>query len=67
MLGRVTLDASVAVSASFPAEKSFEDSQRLIELLVRNQAVIVVAYPDTPRDRRRGPEIDRRPRHGQGP
>jgi predicted nucleic acid-binding protein len=42
MLGRVTLDASVAVSASFPAEESFEDSHRLIELLVRNQAVIVV-------------------------
>jgi predicted nucleic acid-binding protein len=41
MLGRVTLDASVAVSASFPAEESFEDSHRLIELLVRNQAVIV--------------------------
>ena len=42
MLGRVTLDASVAVSASFPAEESFEDSHRLIELLGRNQAVIVV-------------------------
>jgi predicted nucleic acid-binding protein len=42
MLGRVTLDASVAVSASFPAEASFKDSHRLLELLVQNQAVIVV-------------------------
>jgi predicted nucleic acid-binding protein len=42
MLGRVTLDASVVVSASFPAENASEVSHRLIELLVRNQAVIVV-------------------------
>jgi predicted nucleic acid-binding protein len=42
MLGRVTLDASVVVSASFPAENASEDSHRLIELLVRSQAVIVV-------------------------
>jgi predicted nucleic acid-binding protein len=42
MLGRVTLDASVVVSASFPAENASEDSHRLIDLLVRNQAVIVV-------------------------
>lgn len=42
MLGRVTLDASVAVSASFPAEASFEDSHRLLELLVQDQAMIVV-------------------------
>jgi predicted nucleic acid-binding protein len=41
MLGRVTLDASVAVSASFPAEAFFEDSHRLLELLVQDQTMIV--------------------------
>jgi predicted nucleic acid-binding protein len=42
MLSRVTLDASVAVSASFPAEASFEDSHRLLERLVQAQVMIVV-------------------------
>jgi predicted nucleic acid-binding protein len=42
MLSRVTLDASVAVSAAFPAESSFGDSHRLLELLVHSQTVIVV-------------------------
>ena len=42
MLDRVTLDASVVLSASFPAENDSEVSRRLIELLVRNRAVIVL-------------------------
>ncbi len=42
MLGRVTLDASVAVSAFSPTEASSEDCCRLLELLRRNQTVIVV-------------------------
>ena len=42
MLGRVTLDASVVVSASFRAEDASEDCRRLLELLRRNQTVIVV-------------------------
>ncbi len=42
MLSRVTLDASVAVCASFPAETYFEDSHRLLDLLVQRRAMIVV-------------------------
>lgn len=42
MLGRVTIDASVVVSASSSVEIASAVSRRLIELLVRDQAVIVV-------------------------
>jgi predicted nucleic acid-binding protein len=42
MLGRVTLDASVAVSAFSSTEVGANDSRRLLELLWRNQTVIVV-------------------------
>lgn len=42
MLGRVTLDASVAVSAFSPTEADSEYSHRLLELLRRNQTTIVV-------------------------
>jgi predicted nucleic acid-binding protein len=42
MLGRVTIDASVAVSAFSPTEAGSEDSHRLLELLRRNQTVVVV-------------------------
>jgi predicted nucleic acid-binding protein len=41
-LGRVTLDASVVVSAFNSAEAASEDSRRLLDQLWRNQAVIVV-------------------------
>jgi predicted nucleic acid-binding protein len=42
MLGRVTLDASVAVSAFSSTEVGSNDSRRLLELLRRNQTVIVL-------------------------
>ena len=40
MLGRVTLDASVAVSAFSSTEVGANDSRRLLELLWRNQTVV---------------------------
>ncbi|MBN1631482.1 MAG: type II toxin-antitoxin system VapC family toxin [Thermoleophilia bacterium] len=42
MHDRVTLDASVVVSAFSPAEASSKDSRRLLDALRRNQTVIVV-------------------------
>ncbi len=39
---RVTLDASVAVSAFSPTEAGSEDSRRLLELLRRKQTLIIV-------------------------
>ena len=42
MLDRVTLDASVVVSAFNPTEATSDDSRRLLELLLRNHAVVVV-------------------------
>ncbi len=42
MLGRVTLDASVVVSASFASEDGSEDTRRFLNLLHRNQTAVVV-------------------------
>jgi predicted nucleic acid-binding protein len=42
VLGRVTLDASVAVSAFSPTEAGSEDCHRLLQLLRRSQTTIVV-------------------------
>lgn len=39
---RVTLDASVVVSAFDPTEATCEDSRRLLDLLRRNQTTVVV-------------------------
>jgi len=42
MLDRVTLDASVVVSAFSPNEEAAKDSRHLLELLLRDRVVIVV-------------------------